>query len=271
MTKNHDAVKKEIIKKFENKIKGKTPIRKPNQLNNAGWEGDWITKKMGLTKNGKNEPDYKGFEMKKKSIKISFGDWSPDEAIFKFEMSREEFLFIFGSVKNGRSSWSGSVFPKVNSITRGGQEIFVNNNGDIEIIYSYNKDRRRNKDKLVPTEFREDGLLLAIWKKTSLEKFITKKFGQHGFFILSKNKKNEYSKIIFGPPLNYETFIANFKKGIIFLDCGMVSGNPRPYMTFRASGNFWHKIAINKIKIRKNQNVDPDLDPLLNNRNIHNI
>ena len=251
MTKNYDPVKREIIAKFNKNVKGFSPASSIGQEYNRGWEGDWLTEKMGLQKNGKNEPDYKGFEMKKESTKITFGDWSPTYSIFKSIVSREDFLEIFGSKKSGRSSWSGTVFPKIGSATRGGQEIFVNKSGAIEIVYSYSKDKRKNKDRLVPPQFRVENLQLCVWDKETLINFISNKYGKHGYFILSKNDANVYTKITFGPALNYETFIANFKKGIIFLDCGMFSNNPRPYMTFRAIGNFWFKLASKRLKIRK--------------------
>jgi len=250
VTKNYDPVKKEIISKFNKNVKGFSPVRPAGQETNGGWEGDWLTKKMGLKKNGKNEPDFKGFEMKKNSSKITFGDWSPTYSIFKSLVTREDFLKIFGSKKSGRSSWSGTVFPKIGSVTRGGQEIFVNKSGAIEIVYSYSKDKRKNKDQLVPLELRVENLQLCIWEKSTLTNFIFNKYGKHGYFILSKNDDNIYTKITFGPSLNYETFIVYFKKGVIFLDCGMFSGNPRPYMTFRAVGDFWFKLASKRLKVR---------------------
>ena len=96
MSKNYDAVKREIIRKFDRNIKGRTPIFLSSDDSNAGKEGDWLTRKMGLSKNGLNEPDYKGFEMKKHSSKITFGDWSPDEALYKSELSKKDFLAFFG-------------------------------------------------------------------------------------------------------------------------------------------------------------------------------
>lgn len=82
---------------------------------------------MGLTLNSNNLPDIGGYEMKKDSKKISFGDWSA-EYLFSAKnilikkinkddlvMTREEFIKTFGNKndeKNGRYSWSGSCIPK---------------------------------------------------------------------------------------------------------------------------------------------------------------
>ena len=249
MSKNYDAVRREIIRKFDKNIKGRSPIFLSSDDSNAGKEGDWLTRKMGLSKNGLNEPDYKGFEMKKHSSKITFGYWSPDEALYKSKLSKKDFLALFGSKKNGRYSWSGSVFPKVKEVTRGGQEIKVTAKGDIVILYSYSKDKRKNKSVLIRSEFQIDSLVLAKWSRSRLENFIVNKYGEHGFFILIKNDDNIYVDILFGPPLNFNTFVFNFKKGIIFLDCGMVDGNNRQYMNFRATNDFWIKIAKKRKKI----------------------
>lgn len=98
---SRDEVKLEIIRVFEKRVKYKKPDL--SSLNSAhdGREGDWLTKEMGLSVNGLNEPDFKGFEMKKDSKeKTSFGDWSPDEAIFKGPsklLHRDIFLEIFGA------------------------------------------------------------------------------------------------------------------------------------------------------------------------------
>jgi hypothetical protein len=249
MSKNYDAVRAEIERKFLKNIKGKKPDNLHESPDNAGAEGDWLTRMMGLNKNGLNMPDYKGFEMKKCSAKISFGDWSPSYSLYSIELSRGDFLRIFGSKKNGRFSWSGSVFPKINLVTRGGQEIKADYDAGIEITYSYSKDKRKNKDKIVPERYRVENLILATWSKERLNTFISNKYGAHGYFILVKNHNGLYSDIVFGPPLNYNTFIFNFKKGIIFLDCGMVLGNPRQYMTFRANKDFWFKLATRRKKV----------------------
>jgi len=250
MTKKFDPVKNEIINKFNKHVKGKKPLLTDKTKNNSGREGDWLTKKMGLKKNGLNIPDYKGFELKIYSKKITFGDWSPDYALYHRELSRSDFLKIFGSKKNGRLSWSGSVFPKINKFTKYGQIIQCDISYNILIYYCFSKDNRKNKHTIVPETYQREFLLLAFWDKSSLEKFITNKFGHFGFVIALKNEDGVYTRLLFGPKFNFETFIYYFKKGTIFIDCGMIDGNPRPYMVFRAQGDFWIKLAKKRIKIK---------------------
>jgi len=48
-----------------------------------------------------------------------------------------------------------------------------------------------------------------------------------------------YTKIIFGEPINFKTWILGVKKGLIFFDSGMHVGNKRPYSEWRASNKYW--------------------------------
>ena len=73
-----------IEETFEKNVRGLIPDLSGYNSNHDGAEGDWLTKKMGLSVNGNNEPDFMGFEMKKDSKgKTTFGDWSPDSALYK--------------------------------------------------------------------------------------------------------------------------------------------------------------------------------------------
>ena len=65
MADKRDQIKREILKIFNKNVKGKVPDLSKYNRSHDGAEGDWLTKAMGLTVNGKNEPDFKGFEMKK--------------------------------------------------------------------------------------------------------------------------------------------------------------------------------------------------------------
>ena len=65
--------KEKIVSLFMENVKEKKYTKKSN---NDGEEGQWLEKKMGLKLNSKNAPDIGGYEMKKDSKKISFGDWS---------------------------------------------------------------------------------------------------------------------------------------------------------------------------------------------------
>ena len=86
---------------------------------------------MGITHNSNNMPDIDGYEMKKDSKKITFGDFSATEYLFSknkstindingsiINISRTEFIRYFGTpniLKNNRYSWSGSCVPKYNN------------------------------------------------------------------------------------------------------------------------------------------------------------
>ena len=62
---SRESIKQEILRKFRQEVKGMAPDLREFNSRHDGAEGDWLTKRMGLTVNGKNEPDFKGFEMKK--------------------------------------------------------------------------------------------------------------------------------------------------------------------------------------------------------------
>lgn len=218
-----------------------------------GAEGDWLTKRMGLTVNGKNEPDFLGFEMKKDSAKTTFGDWSPDYALFlapkkgvKAELHRSEFLRIFGTPKphkdrkkNGRYSWSGEVFPSVKGMNKFGQIMKVDKTGDIKALYYFKSDQRLNKRIVVPHRYHLENLILAHWTFETMKKRLENKFNQFGWFKCVKDSDGKYASLQFGKPINYESFLKLVISGDIFCDCGMHDGNPRPYMTWRANQRIW--------------------------------
>lgn len=69
-----------IITQFNENVRGDS-YTKP-ETKNDGAEGHWLEKRMGILPNSKNEPDKHGYEQKKESEKISFGDWSASWYIF---------------------------------------------------------------------------------------------------------------------------------------------------------------------------------------------
>lgn len=247
------AIRRLIEERFEKFVKGQRPDLTGYHSGHDGAEGDWLTKKMGLTVNGKNEPDFKGFEMKKDSAKTTFGDWSPDFALYlaprrgtNAEMPRSEFLKVFGTPKahpeprkNGRYSWSGEVFPTVKGINRYGQIMKVEMSGDIKALYFYNSDQRQDKSRVVPKKYQQEGLVLAHWTSDRLRLRLERKFNQLGWFKCLKDSSGLYSELQFGRPINYEAFLKMVISGDVFCDCGMYDGNSRPYMTWRASHRIW--------------------------------
>jgi hypothetical protein len=253
MSLEREAVRSLIEEQFEKFVKGRKPDLTGYHSGHDGAEGDWLTKMMGLTVNRKNEPDFHGFEMKKDSAKTTFGDWSPDFALYlapkrgtKAELPRSEFLRIFGSPKthseprkNGRYSWSGEVFPNVKGINKYGQIMKVENSGDIKALYFYKSDQRPDKSTIVPEPYRADGVVLAHWTGKRLRLRLERKFNQLGWFKCLKDSSGRYSELQFGRPINYEDFLKMVIAGDVFCDCGMYDGNARPYMNWRANHHIW--------------------------------
>jgi hypothetical protein len=245
---NFKTIKNEIINVFNTNVKG-VVIPDMSSLHD-GAEGDWLTDRMGLKVNGNNEPDYKGFEMKKISEKITFGDWSADYYLWqdsKNNFTRDSFLESFGtSKKAGRYSWSGETFPsKFGVFTSSGQILTIDKKKkDIVIIYDFSKDKRKAKNPMILQNLNNGKIVLARWKYNSLKNKFENKFNQYGFFICLKTN-NVYSDIKFGPSLDFVFFLKNVKNGKIILDSGMYfdinKSNSRPYSNWRADKSFWLK------------------------------
>jgi hypothetical protein len=251
-----DDAKHKIIELFTMNIRGREIDTHTKKDRHCGKEGHWLEEQMGITHNSKSAPDIYGYEMKKSSNKITFGDFSATEYIFskkkplidranKWEngfvsMDRTTFIRYFGTPKNDRYSWSGSCVPTYGIWNKCGQMLSISNN-DICIYYSYSKDNRSTKESY-PSYLKNDNVLIAIWSSNKLGVNVNKKFGDKGFFICQKNG-NIYDKICFGKPFNFEYFIENVKNKSIIFDSGMYEGNSRNYSQFRSSyNNFWEKL-----------------------------
>jgi len=257
MLESRECIKRQIRMRFYSHVKGKIPDLKGYNSKHDGKEGDWLTKAMGLTVNGKNEPDFKGFEMKKDSAKTTFGDWSPDIGLFKKsptgtppEIERTGFLIIFGEPrlkeKKVHHSWSGEVFPKVKRFNKFGQIMFIDKKNNVLAKYNYKNDCRQNKSTLVPLRYRKGNVVLVKWSAQKLKFKLENKFNNLGWFKCIKDISGKYIKLQFGRPINFPLFIALVKTGKIFCDSGMVSTNRRPYMSWRASKNIWGSLAESK-------------------------
>jgi len=242
-------VKNEIIKLFESNVLGRR-----FQVSGAhdGAEGQWLSGLMGLENDSLNRPDFKGFEMKKQTRgKTTFGDWSPDKALYK--KNRELFLKAFGTPsprKKGRLSWSGEVFPKIDVINKFGQQMKVGYDGSLEILYWHGQNTRTDKDVLVPTQWQKDGLTIASWSAQKLRANFENKFDQFGWFKLLKDSSGAYFGIQFGRAIGWGEFTSLVASGDVIVDCGMYSGNPRPYMQFRAHPTIWDKFEEEIIDFR---------------------
>ena len=250
--------KEKIIDLFNDRVKGKEIILKNNK--HCGDEGHWLETQMSISHNSDNKPDIFGYEMKKLSNKITFGDFSASEYLFSRNrktinninkwkqtdifMSRDEFIKTFGTPnvkKNNRYSWSGSCVPTYNEWNKCGQIMKITSENNIHIYYSYSKDERDNKETFHKL-LKKDNVLIVVWLNTKLRTCINRKFNIKGFFICKKEGLT-YNKICFGSPFDYEYFIDGIKKKYIIFDSGMYVGNNRNYSQFRSSyGNFWSEL-----------------------------
>lgn len=243
-----------ILELFDKNVKGKQFIGKKSY---CGEEGHWLEIQMGIKPNSKNEADLYGYEMKKSSIKITFGDWSASCYLFSTKnniltdkkITRYEFIKYFGeknSQKNNRYSWSGKCFPKYGiNWNYYGQRLIFDENDNLRCEYSFKNDKRENKSELIPHFLKIDYIIcIAIWNKEKLINHITKKFGQNGFFICYKNKENIYNTIKFGKKIDFIFFKKCLISGEIFLDSGMYSTNSRNYSNFRATDRIWNSLII---------------------------
>lgn len=254
--------KEKIIKIFNEKVKGKISDTTSSNQRHDGKKGHWLETQMGLTHNGSNKPDLFGYEMKNETTsgKISFGDWSADEYIFlhgrgknkinsinqNYQLTRKQFLEIFGKPnieKSNRLSWSGEPCPTYYlDVTTFGQELKIDNNDNIIILYHYSRDTRINKSLIVPSNLQNDNIVLAKWNKDTIKRKLEDKFNQRGWFTVSTNSNGAYENIHFGNPMNYNSWIKLFKEKKVFFDSGMYDGNIRPYSMWRASTGVWHRL-----------------------------
>jgi hypothetical protein len=239
---------------FDKKLKNKKYIK--THLEHCGEEGHYIEKCLGLEHNAKNEPDFKGWEIKKKSKKISFGDWSSTGYLFKqdnymksfnnipFNITRNDYMKYFGNynIDKKRYSWSGSCIPKYNEWKYNGTIIVIDNNNNIYIVYSNNKDTRNIK---LPNLFtKQEYIILQYWKQANIKKFVENKFNKNGFVIFEKNNENIYSKMLIGNTIDFKKFINLFKNNKIIFDSGMYEGNTRNYSQFRSNCNIFKELII---------------------------
>jgi len=245
--------KQQIIDIFMTNVKGIAVCLPASK--HCGQEGHWLETRMGIKHNSKNEADINGYEMKKLSKKITFGDFSATEYIFSskknsinqynlndVKISRSDFMRYFGNlnIEKNRYSWSGSCVPVYNIWNANGQIMVIENN-DIIVYYSFDRDMRANKVNL-PEQLQSD-IMIAIWKSEKMKPHIDNKFNQNGFFICEKIG-NAYEKIRFGKAFNFEYFIECIKNKQIIFDSGMYDGNSRNYSQFRAGANFWNELII---------------------------
>ena len=242
-----------IIYRYMKNVHGKKSDTDKYNKKHDGKEGHWLEVQMGIAPNANNDADLLGYEMKNDTTsKTTFGDWSADYYIFKddkFNISKDDFLKIFGHPnlkKKGRYSWSGAPIPKIGIVNSYGQDLVVDKNKNIAARYSYSKDKRENKSSLVPLPCQVENLIIARWDAGSLKSKLERKFNKMGWYKCLKDKDGVYHSIVFGGPINYDTWIRHVLTGDIFFDSGMYTGNPRLYSQWRANNSLWDKMVIDR-------------------------
>jgi len=258
---NPILIKQKIIDLFVRNVKGRVPDSSAYTYEHDGKEGHWLETQMGVSHNASNAPDIDGFEMKNNtSNKTTFGDWSADYYIFKDntyevfrdkknDVNRARFLEIFGSPnqkKENRYSWSGKPCPKIDIYNSFGQILKVDNDGNIFAIYSFSEDKRPDKVNIVPNYLQQENLLLANWDHISMKRKVESKFYKLGWFKCIKNAEGVYENIVFGKPINFETWLEGVRMGFIFFDSGMYNGNLRNYSQWRANNKYWDAMIVEK-------------------------
>ena len=251
--KDMSANKLLIIQRLQTNVRGKK-YKSILHSKHCGGEGHWLEKHMGITPNASNAPDLLGFEQKKNSNKITWGDWSASAYLFSKQKKRErvhmgnhsmtrgDFIRTFGTPnprKNNRYSWSGKCFPKYgNKWNECGQRILFDAEDNLKIEYSFKDDTRTCKEEF-PDFIKSEPIVIAFWERSKLEKHVNDKFNQNGFYILKKNKEGIYTNICFGRPVQFNTFKKGLINGSVILDSGIYEGNKRNYSQFRSGNRSW--------------------------------
>jgi hypothetical protein len=256
-----DPAKLEILRLWEKNVRGVNPSH-AKLTNHCGSEGHWLERQFGVQANSNNAPDIFGYEMKKQSRKITFGDFQASEYLFsehkpmlntmnglsiEVKMSRSEFIKHFGMPnpkKNGRYSWSGKCVPKYGSWNTCGQTLRITDDNHIVALYSRKYDKREirlDNPLLMSTD---NEVAIAIWHADKMRRHINNKFNENGWFICLKHN-GVYHDLQFGKPFNFESFIDGIKNNKIIFDSGMYDGNTRNYSQFRSNmKDFWNDYFI---------------------------
>ncbi|WP_428817678.1 LlaMI family restriction endonuclease [Clostridium butyricum] len=264
--------KEMIIKLFRENVKGKCADSSSANQKHDGKDGHWLERQFGIKANADNKADLWGYELKNQTTsKTTFGDWSANEYIYTSDQYKnlfkgnnkkerqDSFLQIFGQAnteKGGRHSWSGTPCPKIDGYNTFGQKLQIVDNKAIVVVYSFSKDARKNKNEIVPQEFRKEGLILARWfgetspstkrVDTCLKLKLEKKFNDKGWFTCKKDENGKYNEICFGEPINFNSWIKLVANGTVYFDSGMYEGNSRPYSMWRANNTFWDSLITER-------------------------
>ena len=179
----------------------------------------------------------------------AFGAWrNADEDSHEYKLDGNSITWK-DIGKEGYYSWSGGPSPnKVSDeVNAFGQEIVINKNNSISIMYHYSEDTRKNKTKLVPKEFQIEKLELFGWSQEWLKEKVENKFNVNGWFKCNI-KKGRFYEIIFGDKITLSTWLKWVREGDVNFDPRMKERRPdgtdRYGMQWRASSAFWKSKAV---------------------------
>ncbi len=263
-----DENKKIIIDLFRQNVKGKTCDTSKYNDRHDGKKGHWLEEQFCIPANASNSADILGYELKNETrSKTTFGDWSANRYIFRsgnfytlFDglsqpQKQDSFCRIFGKPnvdKGGRFSWSGSPCPHIGGYNDFGQILVVEDNLDITVRYSFSKNKRTNKNAILPADLQRDDIVLAHWfglvspseKNTDkcLKSKLEDKFNDKGWFTCKTDDNGVYDRICFGKAISYDVWINLVREGVVFFDSGMYESNSRPYSQWRANNSFWNSL-----------------------------
>jgi hypothetical protein len=179
----------------------------------------------------------------------AFGAWrNASEDSHKYKLDGN-FITWQDIGKTGYYSWSGG--PSPNKVTDGvnafGQDVVVNKNNSISIMYYYSEDSRENKSELVPKEFQIENLELFGWSQEWLKEKVENKFNVYGWFKCNI-KKEKFYEIIFGNRITISEFLKWVREGDVNFDPRMKERRPnrtdRYGMQWRAPSTFWKSKAV---------------------------
>jgi len=237
-----DVDKEYIIKLFNTNVKGVEICLKGKNKKHCGKDGHWLEKQMGIKHNAKNAPDINGYEMKMDSKVITFIDKSPDKMYLdgvtipkRNKTEKKQFWDKYASKKTNDEPTIGGWL--VNKFNKSGQKMIVDENNNIAVLYNYEEDTRTDKETL---GLNRTSHIIMEWNATSLSTAIEDKFNQKGFFKCIK-ENNKFTKICFGKKITFDTWINEFKKGIIYHD-GYSKVGGRSRHVFRAKKKFWNEL-----------------------------
>ena len=222
-----DRTKKEILSIWMKNVY-KNEIKKIKSLF-AGCCGHQLEQKFGLKNSNKNESDFKDFELKIYSSRITFGDW---KGKFLFEKnpitSRLDFLEYFGRYNSEKKNYylTSPAVPKFTEISYRGFFWKITAK-KLKLLYNPKKDTKKPKRLNFP-----NNTVLVVWDLESLKKKFDNKFSGKQI-ILAKKENGIHTKILFVNSLDWPLFLKWFKQGIIILDPCLKSKDKRNHCSFR--------------------------------------